>query len=275
MPDIDWPAVHAEALDILREYLRIDTTNPPGNEAPAARFLGGLLEAEGIPVEYVEIDPGREAVHARLGGDGSKRPFLLSNHLDVVPVEAAHWTKPPFEAVLEEGRVYGRGAIDMKGFGVMQLVALLTAKRQGLPLKRDLWFLGTPDEEAGSARGMGWIVEHRPDLVDVEFALNEGDSGRLSGGRTVFSVAANEKFGCPLRLVATGAGGHGSFIHTDNSMVRLAKALVRLDEWQRGLTFAPDTRAYVDRLAEAGVLDGGTDEALASSIRARGWRGCK
>ncbi|MCB9491010.1 MAG: M20/M25/M40 family metallo-hydrolase [Dehalococcoidia bacterium] len=269
MPDIDWPAVHAEALDILREYLRIDTTNPPGNEAPAARFLGGLLEAEGIPVEYVEIDPGREAVHARLGGDGSKRPFLLSNHLDVVPVEAAHWTKPPFEAVLEEGRVYGRGAIDMKGFGVMQLVALLTAKRQGLPLKRDLWFLGTPDEEAGSARGMGWIVEHRPDLVDVEFALNEGDSGRLSGGRTVFSVAANEKFGCPLRLVATGAGGHGSFIHTDNSMVRLAKALVRLDEWQRGLTFAPDTRAYVDRLAEAGVLDGGTDEALAASIRAR------
>ena len=269
MPDIDWPAVHAEALDTLREYLRIDTTNPPGNEAPAARFLGGLLEAEGIPVEYVEIDPGREAVHARLGGDGSKRPFLLSNHLDVVPVEAAHWTKPPFEAVLEEGRVYGRGAIDMKGFGVMQLVALLTAKRQGLPLKRDLWFLGTPDEEAGSARGMGWIVEHRPDLVDVEFALNEGDSGRLSGGRTVFSVAANEKFGCPLRLVATGAGGHGSFIHTDNSMVRLAKALVRLDEWQRGLTFAPDTRAYVDRLAEAGILDGGTDEALASSIRAR------
>ncbi|MCA9846972.1 MAG: M20/M25/M40 family metallo-hydrolase [Dehalococcoidia bacterium] len=269
MPDIDWPAVHAEALDILREYLRIDTTNPPGNEAPAARFLGGLLEAEGIPVEYVEIDPGREAVHARLGGDGSKRPFLLSNHLDVVPVEAAHWTKPPFEAVLEEGRVYGRGAIDMKGFGVMQLVALLTAKRQGLPLKRDLWFLGTPDEEAGSARGMGWIVEHRPDLVDVEFALNEGDSGRLSGGRTVFSVAANEKFGCPLRLVATGAGGHGSFIHTDNSMVRLAKALVRLDEWQRGLTFAPDTRAYVDRLAEAGILDGGTDEALAASIRAR------
>ena len=269
MPDIDWPAVHAEALDILREYLRIDTTNPPGNEAPAARFLGGLLEAEGIPVEYVEIDPGREAVHARLGGDGSKRPFLLSNHLDVVPVEAAHWTRPPFEAVLEEGRVYGRGAIDMKGFGVMQLVALLTAKRQGLPLKRDLWFLGTPDEEAGSARGMGWIVEHRPDLVDVEFALNEGDSGRLSGGRTVFSVAANEKFGCPLRLVATGAGGHGSFIHTDNSMVRLAKALVRLDEWQRGLTFAPDTRAYVDRLAEAGVLDGGTDEALAASIRAR------
>ncbi len=269
MPDLDWPAIHAEALGILREYLRIDTTNPPGNEAPAARFLGGLLAAEGIPVEYVEIDPGRVAVHARLVGDGSKRPFLLSNHLDVVPVEAAHWTRPPFEAVLEDGRLYGRGAIDMKGFGVMQLIALLTAKRAGLRLKRDLWFLGTPDEEAGSVRGMGWIVQHRPDLVDVEFALNEGDSGRISGGRTVFSVAANEKFGCPLRLVATGAGGHGSFIHTDNSMVRLAKALVRLDEWQRGLTFAPDTRAYVERLAEAGVLEGGSDEVLAAAIRSR------
>lgn len=269
MPEIDWPAVHAEALGILREYLRIDTTNPPGNEAHAARFLGGLLEAEGIPVEYVEIDPGREAVYARLAGDGSKRPFMLGNHMDVVPVEAAHWTKPPFEGVLEDGRLYGRGAIDMKGFGVMQLTSMLIAKRHALPFRRDLVFLGTPDEEAGSARGMAWICEHRPDLVDVEYALNEGDSGRISGGQTVFSVAANEKFGCPLRLVATGAGGHGSFIHTDNSMVRLAKALVRLDEWQRGLTFAPDTRAYVERLADAGVLEGGSDAALEASIRAR------
>lgn len=268
-PEVDWAAVHAEALGVLREYLRIDTTNPPGDEAKAARFLGGLIEAEGIPVEYVEIDPGREAVYARLAGDGSKRPFMLSNHLDVVPVEAAYWTKPPFEAVLENGRVYGRGAIDMKGFGVMQLMTLLTAKRLGLPLKRDLVFLGTPDEEAGSARGMGWLAEHRPDLLDVEYALNEGDSGRISGGRTVFSVAANEKFGCPLRLVSTGAGGHGSFIHTDNSMVRLARALVRLDEWERPLIFAPDTRAYVERLAEAGVLEGGSEEALAASIRAR------
>jgi len=267
--EIDWPAVHTEALGILREYIRIDTTNPPGNEAAAARFLGGLLEAEGIPVEYVEIDPGREAVYARLAGDGSKRPFMLSNHMDVVPVEPAYWTKPPFEGVLEDGRLYGRGTIDMKGFGVMQLATMLIAKRHHLPLKRDLVFLGTPDEEAGSARGMAWIVEHRPDLVDVEYALNEGDSGRISGGRTVFSVAANEKFGCPLRLVATGAGGHGSFIHTDNSMVRLAKALVRLDEWQRPLSYAPDTRAYIDRLAEVGVLDGSSEEALEASIRAR------
>src|SRR5690606_35898120 len=127
----------------------------------------------------------------------------------------------------------------------------------------------TPDEEAGSLRGMGSLVNHRPDLVDVEFALNEGDSGRIAGGRTVFSVAAHEKCGCPLRLVATGAGGDGSFIHTDNSMVRLAKALVRLDEWERPLLFAPDTRAYVERLAEVGVLDGSREEALASSIRAR------
>lgn len=269
MTEVDWPAVHAEALGVLREYLRFDTTNPPGNEAPAARFLGALLEAEGIPVEYVEVDPGREAVYARLPGDGSKRPFMLSNHLDVVPVEAAHWTKPPFEAVLEDGRLYGRGAIDMKGFGVMQLMTLLTTKRLGLPLKRDLVFLGTPDEEAGSLRGMAWLAEHRPDLLDVEYALNEGDSGRVSGGRTVFSVAANEKFGCPLRLVATGAGGHGSFIHTDNTMVRLARALVRLSEWERPLVFAPDTRAYVERLAEAGILEGGSDDALAASIRAR------
>lgn len=266
---IDWPAVHAEALAILREYLRIDTTNPPGNEAPAARYLGALMEAEGIPVEYIETSAGREAVVGRLAGDGSKRALMLGNHLDVVPVEADFWTKPPFEGVVEDGRVYGRGAMDMKSCGVMQLITMLLLKRRGMALRRDVVFVGVPDEEAGGALGMGWLCEHRPDVVDVEFALNEGGSGRMTNGRTMFNVATNEKFGAGLTLTAVGQPGHGSFVHEDNSMIRLARALVRLDEWDRGVTYIPDTRTYLERMVAAGVFEDGDDSALEAQIRAR------
>jgi acetylornithine deacetylase/succinyl-diaminopimelate desuccinylase-like protein len=266
---IDWAAVHAEAEELLAAYLRIDTTNPPGNETAAARFLGDRLEAEGISVEYVEPQPGRALVAARLRGDGSRRPFLLGNHTDVVPVEADYWTVPPFDGLRRDGRIYGRGAIDMKGFGVMQLMTMLLMKRQALPLHRDLVFLATPDEEAGSAWGMRWVVEHRPDLVDAEFAINEGSMPRETGGTKLFAVATNEKFGCGLRLVSVGQPGHGSFVHEDNSMIRLARALVRLSEWDRELTFMPDTDAYVARLAEAGILPTDSAGALHAAIRRR------
>ena len=146
----DWRAVHAEALDILRRYIRIDTSNPPGNEAPAARFLGAILEAEGIDCDYVETHPNREFVMARLRGDGSRGgALLLGNHLDVVPAEAESWDVPPFEGVVRDGRIHGRGALDMKGCGVMQLMTVLLLRRLGVPLRRDVIFLAVPDEEAG------------------------------------------------------------------------------------------------------------------------------
>lgn len=267
---IDWPAVHAEALDILSTYLRIDTRNPPGDETPAARYLGGLLEAEGIETEYVEILPGREALVGRIRGDGSKRALMIGNHTDVVPVEAEFWTKPPFAGVVEGGRVYGRGAVDMKGCAVMQAMAMLLVQRGGVRLKRDLVFCAVPDEENGSQFGMQWLCENRPDLVDVEFALNEGAAGRVMDGRPVFSVATNEKFASRLNLTAIGTPGHGSLVHDDNSMIRLARALVRLDEWQRELIPTPDPLAYLGRLAAVGLLpevDGGGLEAFLTDRR--------
>ncbi len=251
---IDWPAAHAEALEILSAYLRIDTRNPPGNETPAARYLGGLLEAAGIATEYIEILPGREALVGRIRGDGSKRGLMLGNHTDVVPVEAEFWTKPPFEGVVEDGRVYGRGAVDMKGCAVMQVMAMLLVQRGGTRLKRDLVFCAVPDEEDGSQFGMQWLCDHRPDLVDVEFALNEGAVGRVMDGRPVFSVATNEKFASRLNLTAIGSPGHGSLLHDDNSMMRLARALVRLDDWQRELIPTPDPLAYLKRLASVGLM---------------------
>lgn len=268
---IDWPAVHREALDILVRYLRIDTTNPPGNEKPAARFLGAICEAEGIPTEYIETGPNREVVVARLRGDGSKRPLMLCNHTDVVPVEEEYWSVPAFAGLVRDGRVYGRGAVDMKGCGVMQLMALLLLKREGVPLKRDVVFCAVPDEEAGSDYGMAWLCEHRPDVVDVEYELSEGAAGTTRFGRRevrLFSVATNEKDICWLRLTAVGRPGHGSVPHDDNSAVYLVRALARLLDWERPLVFTPDTEVYLDRLAEAGLMPPRSDRrAVEERIR--------
>ena len=261
---LNWPAVHREALDIFVRYLQIDTSNPPGNEKPAARFLGALCEAEGIETEYIETAPNREILVARLRGDGSKRPLMLCNHTDVVPVEAQYWDMPAFEGIVQDGKVYGRGAVDMKGCGVMQLIAFLLLKRQGVKLKRDIVFCAVPDEEAGSDWGMVWLCEHRPDVVDVEFELSEGGGGTTRFGREeakLFSVATNEKDICWLRLTAVGRPGHGSVPHAENSAVYLVQALNRLIDWERGLTFTPDTEAYITRLAEAGLMPPLSDRA--------------
>ena len=254
---MNWPALHQEALDIFVRYLQIDTSNPPGNEKPAARFLGALCEAEGIETEYLETAPNREILVARLRGDGSKRPIMLCNHTDVVPVEPQYWEMPAFEGVVQDGKIYGRGAVDMKGCGVMQLLAFLLLKRQGIELKRDVIFCAVPDEEAGSEFGMVWLCENRPDIVDVEFELSEGGGGSTRFGRQearLFTVATNEKDLCWLRLTAVGRPGHGSVPHFENSAVYLVQALNRLVDWQRDLTFTPDTEAYLARLAEAGLM---------------------
>ena len=271
-PLLDWEPLHAEALDLFVRYLRIDTSNPPGREAPAARFLGALIEAEGVACEYIETAPGREALYARIPGDGGGRPLMLCNHTDVVPVEEEQWSVPPFEGVVRDGHVYGRGAVDMKGAAVMQLLAFLLAKRQRLALRRDLVFCAVPDEEAGSRHGMAWLRDRRPELLDVEFAINEGGAGQPDfGGREarLFTVATNEKTMAPLRLIAVGAPGHGSRPHDDNSAVRLMRGLLRLAQWERGIAFTSETRDYLERLRRGGLLEA-LDEsaALEAAIRA-------
>lgn len=254
---MNWQPILDEALDIFVRYLRIDTSNPPGNEAVAARFLGEIIEREGIPCEYIETAPGREVVVARLQGDGSKGALMLCNHTDVVPVELEYWDYPAFEGRIDNGRIYGRGTVDMKGAGVMQLMTFLLLKRNTVPLKRDIVFCAVPDEEAGSVYGMEWLCKHRPDVVDVEFEISEGGGGLDSfGGRPakLFTVATNEKDLCWLRLTAVGTPGHGSRPHSDNSAVRLMRALLKLDAWERPLQWTPETTVSVQNLAQAGLL---------------------
>ncbi len=269
---VDWRAVQREALAIFRAYLRIDTSNPPGREAPAARFLQRLCEAEGIETRTFETAPGREILHARVRGDGSRRTFMLANHTDVVPVEPAYWTVPAFEGIEVGGRVYGRGAVDMKSVAVMQLMAMILVKRLGLPLKRDLVFCAVPDEEALGTYGMGWLCEHHPELVDeVEFEMNEGGSGSSEfqgADRPIFFVATSEKQVCWLRLTAVGVPGHGSIPHPQehNSALRLARALQRLADWERPITVTPPTEAWLDRLAAAGLMPPRAERAEVEAI---------
>src|SRR5213595_3253989 len=155
---IDFTAVGAEAVDLLRRYLTIDTTNPPGNEIAGARFLADVFDGDGLASEIVESAPGRANVRARLAGDGSLGGIVLHHHIDVVYADRRYWTVDPFGGVVKDGYLWGRGALDMKSTGV---AALLAIKRARIPLKRDLILLATADEEAGSAFGARFVAEQR------------------------------------------------------------------------------------------------------------------
>lgn len=268
-PNIDWTRLHDEALDIFQRYLQVDTSNPPGNEVRACDFLGDILEQEGVPHERFDAGEGRVSLRAVLPGDGSKRPLMLLNHTDVVPVEREYWEVEPFGGVIKDGCIWGRGALDMKGLGVAQLMTFLTLKRLGVPLKRDVVFLAIADEEAGGNYGILWMDEHHPDKLDAEYVLNEGGGGttELFGvERPVFNVAVTEKGPLWLRLVAEGRPGHGSMPHDDNCLDRLVRAMHRIQQWERPLTVSPVLEEYFARLKRAGIFTAEpTPESLAKA----------
>ncbi len=228
---MDWQAAQEEAVEHLRELVRIDTTNPPGNETAAARYVAGVLEREGIPAHVVESAPGRGNVVARLepeagGGEGA---LLLLSHLDVVPAEPERWRYPPFEGVLADGYVWGRGTLDTKGLTAAELMAMVLLKRHGLRLRRPLVLAATADEEAGGQHGLSWLVEQHPDLVACEYALNEGGGEGLEvGDRRLYLCQTAEKGVCWIELVAHGQTGHAAFPHNANPVQRLGRAVGRL-----------------------------------------------
>jgi acetylornithine deacetylase/succinyl-diaminopimelate desuccinylase-like protein len=211
------------------------------------------------------------AIVARLAGDGARRALMLSNHLDVVPVQREFWSVDPFGAEVRDGRIYGRGAIDMKSVGVMHLVAMVLLKRLGLPLARDLVFLAAPDEEAGSSQGMAWLVKHRRDLFEIECSLNEGASGMPDfGGREahLFEIAVSEKAMAPLRLRVVGTPGHGSKPAPGNPILPLLAALERLTSWARHVELTPATRGYLERLQAGGIIADASDvAAVGAAVR--------
>ncbi len=268
---IDWKGLGDETVDWLRRYLMIDTTNPPGNEIEGTRFLAAVLEREGIASETVESAPGRANLVARLAGDGSLPGIVLHHHVDVVYADRRYWSVDPFGGVSTGGYLYGRGALDMKSTGIVQLAAVLAIKRAKIPLKRDLVFLATADEEAGSQYGAQFVADrHRHWLAGAEYALSElGGIEHAPELRAPLGVIIiSEKTGLPLRLTARGTPGHGSMPWPDAAPHRLVRALHRLLAAERPPKILPEVQEYFSRLASVLPGDAGAGfDDLARSLQ--------
>ncbi|MHC4398359.1 MAG: M20/M25/M40 family metallo-hydrolase [Planctomycetota bacterium] len=247
--EIDVAALEAEAVQRLQKYLRIDTVNPPGNELRAVEFFARIFQAEGIACEKAETAPGRGNIWARLPG-GSEPDLVLLHHTDVVPADADYWSVPPLSGVVRDGHLYGRGALDMKTIGILHLETFLALHRMKKPLKRDVLFVATADEEAGGRYGAGWLVKHRPELFkNAGILLNEGGAGVARQGTTLFTVQVTEKVPLWLRLVATGEPGHGSTPRAETAVTRLIRALGRIEEHPFPPRITPPVDAFFKALA--------------------------
>jgi acetylornithine deacetylase/succinyl-diaminopimelate desuccinylase-like protein len=245
-----------EALRIAQALIRIDTSNPPGNETKAAEYLKSILDKEGIASEIVASDPTRGNLIARLKGNGRKRPLLLLGHTDVVGVERDKWTADPFAGDLKGGYLYGRGASDDKGRLVALLQAFVLIHRQKIPLDRDLILVAEAGEEGASNVGTDFLVAKHWDKIDAEFALNEGGWIFERDGQVQYvGVASTEKVGRRIRLVARGSSGHGSMPRRDNAVVHLAAAVAKVGTYQPRMKLNETTRAFFERLATVSPPD--------------------
>jgi len=239
-----------QAVRHLQALLRIDTTNPPGNETPAAEYLADLLREGGLEPTLLGPTPSRQSVTARLRGTGEKPPLLLHAHLDVVPVERERWSRDPFGGEIHDGYLWGRGAIDMKHMAIMSALVLGRLARDGRRLSRDLIFAGVADEEAGCDDGSKWLADHHPDRFRAEYAV--GEAGGFTvwiDGRPIYPVQVAEKGVVWMKLRARGTPGHGSMPRDDNAVVRLSEAIARLGRARLPHHLTPPARTYLDTLA--------------------------
>lgn len=246
----DWNEAVAEYRRVLEGLIALDTSNPPGRELKAARTLESLLAREGIPGRIYKAAPGRGNFVARLEGDGRKAPLLLLGHLDVVGVERGKWSGDPFRMEERDGFLYGRGVIDDKGMVAAEAMTLILLKRMRVPLERDVIFLAECDEESGGGLGVAWMLEHHPDAIAAEFAINEGGRTMLDAGRTAWvGVQNSEKRGVNYTLTATGASGHASMPREDNCIRSLARAIARVTDPPFPVSLTESTRAFFRGIA--------------------------
>ncbi|MBI3279514.1 MAG: M20/M25/M40 family metallo-hydrolase [Acidobacteria bacterium] len=231
----DWKQLDAYALDLLQRYLRIDTSNPPGGTRAAAEFLKSELAKNGITARILPSGPNDRAnLLLRIPGrDRAKKPLLLMNHMDVVPVDRKAWSVDPFGGIVKDGWIWGRGAVDMKGIGVEQMVALIALKKAGITPARDIVMLSTCDEETGGTYGVRWMIEHHFNEIDAAYVIDEGgvvSRDALAPGRLAAGIAVGEKQVVWVRLRARGTAAHGSQPIPDNANNILLRAVERASE---------------------------------------------
>lgn len=245
---VDWDAISKQGQTILADYLRINTTNPPGNEILAARFLKGILDKEGIEatiLDTTELGGTHANLYARLKGNGSKKAIALLHHMDVVPATASEWTVDPFSGETKDGYIWGRGAIDMKGEAVAHLMAMIALKRAGIPLNRDIVFIANADEEFTSTGGVEFVKNHADLLKDVEYLITEATENSVVDGKVkYFAVGVAEKRTFWQRLTVKGIPSHGSRPTKNNPVPKLVAALDKIAQYETPLHATPGVQKY-------------------------------
>ncbi|HKB92564.1 MAG TPA: M20/M25/M40 family metallo-hydrolase [Opitutaceae bacterium] len=246
----DFAAAHTEVVSNLKDFVRINTSSPPGDETKAAKLFQGLLSKENIESEIFEKEVGRGNLVARIKGNGKKKPIILMGHTDVVGVEREKWSLEPFDAVEKDGYLYGRGTLDDKSMTTVYLEIVLLLKRLKVPLDRDVIFIAEAGEEGNSTIGMDYLVDKHWDKIEAEYALNEGGGIFEENGRIKYvAVSTGEKVPRPVFLASKGVSGHASRPRPDNAIVHLAAAVAKIGAWQPPLRFNETTRLFFQRLA--------------------------
>src|SRR5437588_3483277 len=247
----DFSKAHEEALKFLSDLIKIDTSNPPGNEARAAEYIKNVLATEGIQAQVYESAPGRGNVVARLKGNGKKKPLLLLGHLDVVGVERDKWTVDPFAALIRDGYIYGRGSHDDKAMDAANLEVFLLLHRLKVPLDRDVILLAEAGEEGTTQFGIDYMVANHWDAISCEFALNEGGGAPDENGKVQYvGVSTTEKVPRGLFLRSHGSSGHGSAPRMDNAITHLAAAVAKVGTFEAPMRLNETTRRFFQQLAK-------------------------
>ncbi len=249
----DTSAIAKEAQGWLADLIKINTSNPPGNEQIAAMYLLGVLAKEGIKAEILDLAPGRSVVVARLRSSAVAQPsraLLLVAHLDTVPVEKSRWSVDPFGAVVKDGYLYGRGAIDDKGMLAANLAVFISLKRSMARLNRDVIFLATDDEEAGGDASIRMLIAKHWDKFAAGYAINEGGNVFVKSGKVQYiGVQASEKVAANIAVIARGTSGHASQPTKDNPVVHLAAAVAKIGNYSAPVHFTSIVRRYFEGLA--------------------------
>ena len=245
------PETH-DVVRLLRDLIRFDTSNPPGLERPCAEFLADLFRKGGVEPKLFEKEKGRTSVIARLKGDGTLPPLLLSSHIDVTPALAGDWTHPPFAGEIHDGWIWGRGAVDMKHMAAMSLLVLLDLKKSGAKLKRDVIFAGVADKEAGGRLGAGFLVNEHADEVKAEFCLTElgGMAVPMAKG-SILPVQVAERGYEWFKIRVKGRSVHGSFPQPGSAIEKLAGAVEKLFKKPLGYHLSPTAREFIQAVAAA------------------------
>jgi len=246
----DWPKINDEAIRHFQALVRIDSTDPPGNETKVVEYVKKVLDAEGIPTTLVAKDPARANLIARLKGNGSKKPLLIMGHSDTVRVDLSKWTFPPFSATRQGGYVYGRGTLDDKSDLLADMMTMLMLKRSRVPLDRDVIFVSEAGEEASTAPGIEYLVNEHWSEIEAEICLAESGGVRRRNGAPMYAtVETTEKQPKAARLVVKGPSGHGSRPLRSNAVVHLARAVDTIARWEPPTRFNDTTRNYFEKLA--------------------------